>query len=51
MLFAVARRKTAKAVDMDDQGKMTVPREVTHGFTCFPGPAGGDSHQKDNVSR
>ena len=29
--------KAAKVVDFDDQGKMTVLREGTNGFTCFPG--------------
>jgi hypothetical protein len=32
--------KAAKVVDMDDQGKMTVLREGTNGFTCFPGHVG-----------
>jgi hypothetical protein len=32
--------KAAKVVDMDDQGKMTVLREGTNGFTCFPGHPG-----------
>jgi len=35
---AVAR--AAKVVDMDDQGKTTVLREGTNGFTCFPGHPG-----------
>jgi hypothetical protein len=30
----------AKVVDMDDQGHMTVLREGTNGFTCFPGHPG-----------
>ena len=36
----------AKVVDMDAQGKMTVLREGTNGFTCFagnPGVVGDDS--------
>jgi len=32
--------KAAKVVDIDDQGKMTVLREGTNGFTCFPGHPG-----------
>jgi hypothetical protein len=32
--------KAAKVVDMDGQGKMTVLREGTNGFTCFPGHPG-----------
>jgi hypothetical protein len=32
--------KAAKVVDVDDQGKMTVLREGTNGFTCFPGHPG-----------
>jgi hypothetical protein len=32
--------KAAKVMDMDDQGKMTVLREGTNGFTCFPGHPG-----------
>jgi hypothetical protein len=29
--------KSAKVMDMDEQGKVTVLREGTNGFTCFPG--------------
>ena len=32
--------KAAKVVDIDDQGKMTVLRQGTNGFTCFPGHPG-----------
>ncbi|HEY6290147.1 MAG TPA: hypothetical protein VI455_01110 [Terriglobia bacterium] len=32
--------KAAKVMDMDDQGKTTVLREGTNGFTCFPGHPG-----------
>ena len=32
--------KSAKVVDMDDQGQMTVLREGSNGFTCFPGHPG-----------
>ena len=32
--------KAAKVVDMDAQGKRTVLREGTNGFTCFPGNPG-----------
>jgi hypothetical protein len=32
--------KAAKVVDMDGQGKITVLREGTNGFTCFPGHPG-----------
>jgi hypothetical protein len=32
--------KAAKVVDMDEQGKMTVLREGSNGFTCFPGHPG-----------
>jgi len=32
--------KAAKVVEMDDHGKMTVLREGTNGFTCFPGTPG-----------
>jgi hypothetical protein len=32
--------KDAKVVDLDEQGKMTVLREGTNGFTCFPGHPG-----------
>jgi hypothetical protein len=32
--------KGAKVVDIDDQGKMTILREGTNGFTCFPGHPG-----------
>src|ERR1700687_2687228 len=32
--------KAAKVVDMDDKGNMTVLREGTNGFTCFPGTPG-----------
>jgi hypothetical protein len=32
--------KAAKVVDMDNQRKMTVLREGTNGFTCFPGHPG-----------
>ena len=32
--------KAAKVMDMDAQGKMTVLREGTNGFTCFPGHPG-----------
>ncbi|HXW57459.1 MAG TPA: hypothetical protein VEJ67_17030 [Candidatus Cybelea sp.] len=32
--------KAAKVVDIDNQGKMTVLREGTNGFTCIPGHPG-----------
>ena len=32
--------RAAKVVDMDNQGKTTVLREGTNGFTCFPGRPG-----------
>ncbi len=32
--------KAAKVMDMDAQGKMTVLRAGTNGFTCFPGTPG-----------
>lgn len=32
--------KAAKVVDMDAQGKMTVLRDGTNGFTCLPGHPG-----------
>ena len=32
--------KTAKVVDFDDQGKMTVLRDGSNGFTCVPGHPG-----------
>ena len=32
--------RAAKVVDMDNQGKTTVLREGTNGFTCFPGHPG-----------
>jgi hypothetical protein len=32
--------EAAKVVDMDAQGKMTVLRDGTNGFTCFPGHPG-----------
>jgi hypothetical protein len=32
--------KAAKVVDVDAQGKITVLREGTNGFTCFPGHPG-----------
>lgn len=32
--------KAAKVVDFDDQGKMTVLREGSNGFTCTPGHPG-----------
>lgn len=32
--------KAAKVVDMDEHGKMTVLREGTNAFTCFPGHPG-----------
>jgi hypothetical protein len=32
--------KAAKVVDVDDKGNMTVLREGSNGFTCFPGHPG-----------
>lgn len=32
--------KAAKVMDMDEHGKMTVLREGSNGFTCFPGNPG-----------